>query len=190
MGGAAPTKVSELRFSVVLLKVSSVPTSHLRHFTFTSPTLHPQLNTQYCSHLHGIGQCLLQLHSGLSDVTASSTWWSPSGLVVQLVPAHSLRRQTENLCVKLSSSHMKCNCSEQTDVTNRRTISSPISTCIRWWNSCRPHNPRHGYNQPQSVVPFMTEISFCWCFHPLYCHQVTPAPYSNVTPFQFQFLGP
>lgn len=28
------------------------------------------------------------------------------------------------------------------------------------------------------------------CFHPLYCPKVTPGPYSNATPFQFQFLGP
>jgi hypothetical protein len=115
------------------------------------------------------------------------SWFLPSRC--QHIPyKHKLK-----ICVKFSSSHMKtgkCNCSERTDVTNRRTISLPISMCIRWWNSCRPHNPCDGYNKPQSVVPFMTEISFCWCFHPLYCHQVMLAPYLNVTPFQFQFLGP
>ena len=87
-------------------------------------------------------------------------------VLVQQVRAYSLQRQTENLCVKFSSSHMKKekrNRSGQTDVTNGRTISLPISMCNRWQSSCWPHNPCDNYNQPQLVVLFMTELSFCWC---------------------------
>lgn len=95
------------------------------------------------------------------------------------------------------------------DVTDEKTISSPISVCDWWWSSRwpfhlpYPHTPCDGYNLPQWVVPVITTISFCRCtanvhqhvsaspVHPQYCHQVNPWSLYKCHPhFSHIFLGP